>query len=159
MKNENAISTAPIGMMTRGAHRCSASGPSMAPTMPPAIMRSDSVPKMMDALHPELVAHGDVEDSRGEGGPHRRRRSPAWLPQPPATSRRTSAGRLWSLERSWSSGGIGCLWPSVTDMPAMALPRACCARLARADTVVLTPSCRLRVAGGGRGKFSEQFKS
>ena len=58
MMKDSAMSTAPSGMMTRGAHRWSASGPSIAPTMPPAIIRSDSAPKMMVELHPSSSCMG-----------------------------------------------------------------------------------------------------
>ena len=58
MMKDSAMSTAPSGMMTRGAHRWSASGPSIAPTIPPAIIRSDSAPKMMVELHPSSSCMG-----------------------------------------------------------------------------------------------------
>ena len=52
------MSNAPAGIRTRGAQRWSASGPRIDPTMPPAIIRSDSAPKMTVELHPSSSCMG-----------------------------------------------------------------------------------------------------
>ena len=132
------MSNAPAGIRTRGAQRWSASGPRIDPTMPPAIIRSDSAPKMTVELHPSSSCIGLRNTPAAKEAPPTAKKpcmdASATCHQPKKMRGAVVVAGVVMVLHGWCRVGSRHECNRCSGTP---LPPASCRRLLRPDTVVL----------------------
>ena len=132
------MSNAPAGIRTRGAQRWSASGPRIDPTMPPAIIRSDSAPKMTVELHPSSSCMGLRKTPAAKEAPPTAKKpcmdASAICHQPKKTRGAVVVAGVVMVLPGWCRVGSRHECNRCSGTP---LPPFPCRRLLRPDTVVL----------------------